>query len=140
MPADADEAEHAFYEAFEAADLEAMMALWADDDTITCTHPGGARLSGQEEVRESWRQIFASRVRLRFTLGSRHAIGDGGLVVHNVLEEITREGSDEPVALVVATNVFVETNAGWKIWMHHGSAISTAPEGLAGETPTPTLH
>ena len=55
----AQDAEAAFYEALEKADLEAMMAVWADDDDIVCVHPGGMRLAGVEQVRESWRQIFS---------------------------------------------------------------------------------
>ena len=42
----AQDAETAFYEAQEKADLDAMMAVWADDDDIVCVHPGGMRLSG----------------------------------------------------------------------------------------------
>ena len=32
----------AFYHAFEARDLDAMMATWADDEEIVCVHPGAA--------------------------------------------------------------------------------------------------
>src|SRR3990170_2101011 len=53
------DAETAFYEALERADLELMMAVWSEDEEIVCVHPGGSRLSGQDQVRESWRQIFA---------------------------------------------------------------------------------
>src|SRR3954465_5581625 len=34
----------AFYQAFEAKDLDAMMAAWADDEEVICVHPGGTRL------------------------------------------------------------------------------------------------
>ena len=51
------DAEAAFYEAFTKGDLEAMMAVWSDDDEIVCVHPAGPRLAGQEQVRASWRQI-----------------------------------------------------------------------------------
>ncbi len=53
------DAEAAFYEAFEKGDLDAMMGVWADDDDILCVHPAGPRLSGVEQVREAWRQIFS---------------------------------------------------------------------------------
>ena len=36
----------AFYQAFEAKDVEAMMSTWADDEEIVCVHPGGPRLVG----------------------------------------------------------------------------------------------
>ena len=50
----AQDAESAFYEALERCDLEGMMAVWSEDDEIVCVHPAGARLTGQDEVRESW--------------------------------------------------------------------------------------
>ncbi len=49
----------AFYQAFEAKDIEAMMAAWAEDEDIVCVHPGGARLVGYEAVRAGWEQLFA---------------------------------------------------------------------------------
>ena len=55
----AQDAENAFYEALERGDLEGMMAVWAEDEEIVCVHPGGPRLSGQDQVRESWAQIFS---------------------------------------------------------------------------------
>src|SRR6185436_9085559 len=42
----AQDAEHAFYQAFERADLASMMAVWAEEDDIVCVHPGGARRTG----------------------------------------------------------------------------------------------
>ncbi|MFI4923833.1 MAG: YybH family protein, partial [Vicinamibacteria bacterium] len=38
----------AFYQAFEARDLDAMMATWADDEEIVCVHPGAQRLVGYD--------------------------------------------------------------------------------------------
>ena len=60
-----DDAETAFYDAFERADLAAMMAVWAESDDIVCIHPQGPRLAGFEAVRESWAQIFAGGAQLR---------------------------------------------------------------------------
>jgi ketosteroid isomerase-like protein len=56
----AQDAENAFYESLERNDLELMMAVWAEDEEIVCVHPAGGRIAGQEQVRESWRRIFAS--------------------------------------------------------------------------------
>ena len=53
------DAAQAFYQAFEAKDVDAMMATWADDEEIVCVHPGGARLVGYEAVRASWERIFS---------------------------------------------------------------------------------
>ena len=56
----AQDAENAFYEALERCDLDGMMAVWAEDEDILCVHPTGGRLTGQDQVRESWAQIFAT--------------------------------------------------------------------------------
>ena len=45
----AEQAETAFYTAFENADTDAMMEIWADDGNIMCIHPNGPRLVGQQE-------------------------------------------------------------------------------------------
>ena len=49
--ASALEAEAAFYEAFEKADIDEMMAVWADDVDVVCVHPMGPRLEGRDAIR-----------------------------------------------------------------------------------------
>ena len=137
--ADSEQAEEAFYAAFENADLEAMMRLWADDDTIICVHPGGTRLVGREAIRESWRQIFDGRMRLRFRITGHHCLTDEGVAVHSVHEEIEVTGQDRVAAVVASTNVFVLTDAGWRIWMHHASSTAKDDE-MDDSGPRPTLH
>ena len=36
----AEDVENAFYDAIARADLESLMALWAEDEEIVCIHPG----------------------------------------------------------------------------------------------------
>jgi ketosteroid isomerase-like protein len=48
------DAERAFYAAFRQANLEEMMQVWADDDSIMCIHPMGPRLDGRAAVTRSW--------------------------------------------------------------------------------------
>ena len=71
----AQDAENAFYEALERCDLEGMMAVWAEDEEIVCVHPAGQRLSGQEQVRESWARIFAAGPRARLSVSNQVEIG-----------------------------------------------------------------
>ena len=42
----ATDIERAFYDALQKADLDKLMACWADEDEIVCVHPGGVRLVG----------------------------------------------------------------------------------------------
>lgn len=138
--ADPDEVEAAFYEAFEAANLEAMMELWADDETITCVHPGGKRLVGLDEIRESWQQIFQSSMRLRFRITERRSLTDESIAVHSVEEEIEISGQEGVRAIVATTNIYVLTDAGWRIWMHHASNTSGDDEEAEEPEEKPTLH
>ena len=48
-PASPDEVEQQFYEALQSGDIDALMAVWADDDDIFCVHPGGPRVVAPSE-------------------------------------------------------------------------------------------
>ena len=133
------EAEAAFYEAFEKSDLEAMMGVWADDEDIVCVHPGGTRLAGVEQVREAWRQIFAGGQTLRFRLRQQQALNGMTLVVHSVYEQITVANEARARPAVIATNVYMRTESGWRIVVHHASAAPVAPE-TEGKRAAKTLH
>jgi uncharacterized protein (TIGR02246 family) len=137
-----EDAEAAFYEAFTSADLEMMMAVWADDDDIYCVHPGGARIIGVEQVRESWRQIFASGQTLRFQLREQQRVQGSMLSVHSVYEHITVAGEPRTRAPVVATNVYARTERGWRMMAHHASPAPPggAPEPRRAAAAAKTLH
>ncbi len=137
------DAEAAFYEALTKSDLDAMMSVWADDDDIYCVHPNGARVSGVERVRESWRQIFASGQTLRFQLREQQHVQGMMLSVHSVYEHVTAAGETRPRSPVIATNVYMRTERGWRMVAHHASpapaTTSTEPESRRAATPK-TLH
>lgn len=136
-----DDAETAFYDAFERADIAAMMTVWAEADDIVCIHPQGPRLVGFEAVRESWVQIFSggSQLRVRTT---EHKTFDGqALAVHNVVELVAPPGEQSPVTSIFATNVYVLTEAGWRMAIHHANASAEATAPRRDEAPPArTLH
>ncbi|MEK7876215.1 MAG: nuclear transport factor 2 family protein [Pseudomonadota bacterium] len=133
------EVEAAFYEAFEKADLDAMMAVWADDDDIVCVHPGGIRLSGMAQVRESWRQIFAGTQTLRFRLRNQQSLNGMTLAVHSAYEQVSVAGEAQARAPVVATNIYMRTENGWRMVVHHASPAPVSPDAEAKRAPK-TLH
>jgi uncharacterized protein (TIGR02246 family) len=139
----AQDAENAFYEALERADLEAMMAVWSEDEEIVCVHPNGQRLAGQAQVREVWRQMFAGGPSLRVQIGQQVVVAGVMLAVHSVHESITVAGEQRPRPPMVATNVYLRTPAGWRMIVHHASpAPGEAAADPVPDTPaTPkTLH
>jgi ketosteroid isomerase-like protein len=115
------DAEAAFYEALEKNDLEAMMAVWADEEDIVCIHPGGPRMTGAEQVRESWRQIFSAEQKLSFKLQLEQSISSVALVMHSVYEKITVVSEGRELSPVIATNIYMRSERGWHMIMHHAS-------------------
>lgn len=120
-PSTPDEIEQQFYEALQRADIEALMAVWSDDDEVVCVHPGGPRVVGTAAIRAAFEAIFANgaiaarpeKVRRLQTMNC---------AVHSVLERIeipTDEGAQ--TAWVVATNVYVKSGGGWAMAAHHAS-------------------
>jgi ketosteroid isomerase-like protein len=131
------DAEQAFYRAFEHADLAEMMAVWAEED-IVCVHPGGGRHTGVVEVRESWRKIFASGPRLRFRLENSRVFSGRMLSVHSVYERVTVAGDPRPANPVLSTNIYLLTDRGWRMLVHHASPLT--PEAAPREIPPSILH
>ncbi len=128
--------EAAFYEALEKADLEAMMAVWAEDEEIVCIHPGGPRHVGYAAVREAWRRIFQNDTRLQVRLTHHARVQGPFTAVHSLIEQIGVAGERGPRAPVAATNVYVRSALGWRLLVHHASAV---PPDSLGEPPK-TLH
>jgi uncharacterized protein (TIGR02246 family) len=126
------ECEAAFYRAFEAADLAAMMAVWAEDDDIVCVHPGGPRLAGIEAVRESWREIFAGGPGLRVRLSDLLITSTLQTAIHTVHEHLSVPGDSRPHVPIVATNVYLRTQRGWRIQLHHASPVPAGRQRSAG--------
>lgn len=127
--------ENAFYQALERGDLELMMAVWSDDDEIVCVHPQGPRIAGQEQVRESWRRIFASGQRLSVRVAQQVTLSGMMVAVHSVHELITVAGEKGVRAPVIATNVYLRTAAGWRMVVHHASTAPGPAPDPAPESP-----
>ena len=133
----AQDAETAFYEALERADLEGMMNVWAEDEEIVCIHPAGPRLVGYAAVREAWRRIFDGGSRLQVRLSHQTAVQGALVTLHTVIEHIAVRNDESARAPVVATNVYMRGALGWRMVLHHASL--TPPDAMA-EAPRKTLH
>ena len=138
--ASAHEAEAAFYEAFAKNDLEAMMALWADDEKIYCIHPRGPRIAGLEAVRESWKRILANGQTLSFQLRARHEVHGMMVAVHSVYEQIVVAGQGPARNPMLATNIYLRTDKGWRMIAHHAAPAPPLPERQERQVVSKTLH
>jgi ketosteroid isomerase-like protein len=121
----AEQAELAFYQAFEASDFNAMMAVWDDAADILCVHPMGPALVGRSVVADSWREIFVGGVAMHFSLEAIQIYTQDNLAIHIVNEHI-KIASGNPVAPMVATNIFRLTAHGWRMLTHHASPAPSA--------------
>ena len=108
-------ANEAFYLAFGARDLAAMDAVWDRQGPVCCVHPGWRPINDRDAVMESWKGIFTS---------------DGEHEVRSAQAKLTQHAD---VALVtcyellatsymVATNIFVRREGGWRMIHHHAGA------------------
>ena len=122
-------AEAAFYAAFEARSLDAMMRVWADDEHIACVHPLSAPLNGRALVATGWRSIFDAAGQFRVQVELAHEIREQEVVIRVVREYLVIGHEETARPPVLATNVYRKEADGWRMLLHHASPIQ------AGSTP-----
>jgi ketosteroid isomerase-like protein len=124
------EAHQAFYDAFEARDLDAMSEVWEHSDRVVCTHPGWRTLRGWGAVSGSWFALFGSPSSLQFILTDQVVVVDGDLAWVSVDENLigggTAEGQGTELgSTVAALNLFRrQADDRWRMVAHHGSPVA----------------
>jgi uncharacterized protein (TIGR02246 family) len=129
-----DELESRFYEALRRGDIEALMAVWADDEEVVCVHPGGPKVVGAAAIRASFEAIFANGVIPVSPQQVRRLEALSG-AVHHLVEAVEVQTDEGPrTAHVLATNVYLQTAQGWRLVAHHASpgSLETADDGPPG--------
>jgi hypothetical protein len=117
-------ANDAFYQAFAAADMAAMEAIWAMQPNVFCSHPGWPPLTSRDEVMASWRDILAEGkpIPVGCRLPRASPFGDVGLVC--CFEQFGNQ-------FLVATNLFLRGGGQWRMIHHHAGPLSRIPKELA---------
>jgi len=118
-----DDTEAQFYEALQHADLDHLMALWADDEEVACVHPGGPRIVGLAAIRATFETVF-QRGAVNVHPERVRRLHSGHCAIHHVLERVhlhAEPGATAPTAWVIATNVYLKTALGWRLVLHHAS-------------------
>lgn len=111
-------ANRAFYEAFEARDIDAMSEVWEHSDRVVCTHPGWAVLRGWGAVSGSWFALFRGDNAMQFILTNESVVVEGDVAWVNVDENLIDENLG---GTIVALNLFVFDGERWRMVAHHGS-------------------
>ena len=112
------QANERFYQAFNLKDPDLMDAIWASKHAVTCVHPGWNVLTGREDVLDSWHSILRNPNQPRIVAGGASVafFDDLALVVCRELVA----GSP-----LVATNVFVREDGGWRLLHHQSGPVYT---------------
>ena len=116
-----DDIEQQFYEALQAGDIERLMAVWSDDEDISCVHPGGPRVVGAVAIRAAFESIFSNGA-VNAQPEKVRRLQTHTCAVHSVLEHIRVMTAEGPQSgWVIATNVYVQGTQGWRLVTHHAS-------------------
>ena len=118
-------ANETFYRAFAERDVTLMSAVWAEEEPVTCLHPGWPPVEGRDSVLQSWHAILTGPASPDIEcLHARAGIHrDTGIVIC-----YERIGQD----YLIATNIFIRSGDGWLL-VHHQSGA--APEPGEGNAP-----
>ncbi len=117
-----------FYAAFADGDAARMARLWADDESISCIHPGWPALIGRAEVIDSWREILRAADRPKIVCAEPQGIPDGDSARVLCIEIV--DGA--PLA---ASNHFRRIDGRWRL-VHHQSSPIAQLDDMLGEDPS----
>lgn len=120
-----EEAESAFYSAFEMGDISLMNSVFADEN-VYCIHPNAMPIIGRNAVLDSWRQILSNITEPAFYPEVLHCNveGDevGNTAIHLLAERIAPDHKlGTETSLVLVTNTYVRQTNGWRMLSHHSS-------------------
>lgn len=117
-------ANETFYRAFAERDVTLMSAVWAEQEPVTCLHPGWPPVEGRDNVLQSWHAILTGPASPDIEcLHSRAGIHrDMGLVIC-----YERIGQD----YLIATNIFIRSGEGWLLVHHQSGAAPEPGDGAA---------
>jgi hypothetical protein len=120
-------ANDAFYIAFSTRDMEAMDAVWANQTSITCIHPGWSLLCGRDAVLGSWRTILENPLAPKINCMNAEAYRMNEVAYVTCVEQIE-------MSYLAATNIFVRQSNLWRM-VHHQASPAPAPTSTGGAHP-----
>ncbi|MEJ6003055.1 nuclear transport factor 2 family protein [Paucibacter sediminis] len=134
-----EDTEQQFYEALQGADLDRLMEVWADEDEVSCVHPGGPRVVGLGAIRAAFEAVFQQGAIAVHPERVRRMVS-GDTAIHQVLERVLVQGAEgQQSAWVISTNVYLKTAMGWRMVVHHASPGTAHDIQEVVEEPA-TLH
>lgn len=122
------DAEDAYYDALEAGDLAALMAVWDDAEDIACLLPMQPMVTGREAVNATFAPFFNQGRSVALSVTHLQWFESKPLAIH-LVEELAEPPPGQPVLPVYAINVFRYGSTGWRLIIHQ-NAPSPPPPGM----------
>jgi ketosteroid isomerase-like protein len=121
------DAEDAYYDAIDEADLEKMMAVWEDSPESTCLLPMRPMQSGIQAIRDLWQPMLDSKMRLNITINHLQWIEQGDIAIHLLEELVTLSETGERQPPIYAVNIDRRGKTGWRLLSHVNSPAPPPP-------------
>lgn len=129
---------NAFYQAVSDGNLEALMALWIDEEFASYVNAGGAHWHGVDRIRAGLAALTDAHALPRAIEPLDVRVYDSlGTVVYTVAEAHRFEEPLAPSRMVYATYVMVHERGEWRIAHIHASPM---PEQTASEFAAKIRH
>lgn len=124
----AQAAEDAFYDALDEADLERLLAVWAESDDISCLLPMHPLIQGRAGITEQFTQLFAEGHGVSLSIRHLHWIESGDMAIHHVEERIEDPPADRhPPPPFYGTNIYRREDGGWRLLVHLNAPTPPPP-------------
>lgn len=117
----ADDVVDAWRDALRHRDVKGALAIWLDDDSITCVLPEGQRLSGHEEIRAGLERLLAKQALFLEPIACiSHSVL--GAAIYDTTEAVhLRANQIEAEFFLNITLVLLQDSQGWRIAHLHAS-------------------
>ncbi|QPJ66547.1 MAG: nuclear transport factor 2 family protein [Candidatus Nitrohelix vancouverensis] len=118
------DANQAFYQAFNKADITLMKQVWALESSAVCIHPGWDPLVGFDDIIMSWEGIFKAGEGLEIELSDMESIVSEDMAWVRCQENLfSMSLSGVHASRVFSTNLFRRIKGRWYMVLHHASSM-----------------
>lgn len=129
-----------FYQAMQNLSIDMMDAVWLQADWVQCVHPNWETITGWDEIRASWVNIFQNTHRMHIQPSEIAIHTDSQFAWVTCVESIhTFAGGRMGISFAQATNVFKHEGEDWKMVHHHASPLPREV-ALSGTAAAPSLN
>ena len=116
------EANDEFYNAFSTLDIGAMDGIWEPSERTRCMHPGWPLITGWEQVRQSWENIFNNTTMMHFIITEAQPVVQGDMGWVDCIENVTSLVDGRAAGFAArSTNIFARSGGRWLMVHHHAS-------------------